>query len=301
MGESDGPSPAVQRRRLRAELRRIRQEANETQEHVAVAMDWSLSKVIRIENGSVNISTNDLKMLLAHYGTVADDRVEELVAIAKAARERSWWSMYRDIAPPRLLQLIEYEAAAMITRSFQPLLIPGLLQTEEYAREVIRELSEQPSKDRLDALVSLRMKRQELLDRPGPPPWYFFILDESAVRHLVGGNVVMQGQIRHLIHLANRDNVTIEIVPFSAGIHRGMQSPFLVLEFPDAGDDDVLFLESTRGDWINRDDPEEILDYREIFEQLRQMSLGQDSAEFLRGLLNEMGDEEATGLRAEIR
>jgi hypothetical protein len=258
-------------------------------------MDWSLSKVIRIENGSVGISTNDLKMLLGHYGIVPDDRVEELVALAKAARERSWWSVYRDVVPSRLLQLIEYEAAAMITRSFQPLLIPGLLQTEEYARKVIQELSGQPSKDRLDALVSLRMKRQELLDRPGPPPWYFFILDESAVRHLVGGNDVMQRQIRHLIELASRDNVTIEIVPFEAGIHRGMQSPFLVLEFPDAGDDDVLFLESPRGDWINRDDPEEIVNYREIFEELRHISLGQSSVEFLRGLLDEMIDEGTSG------
>jgi transcriptional regulator with XRE-family HTH domain len=285
MGESDGSSPAVQRRRLRAELRRIRQEADETQEQVAAAMDWSLSKLIRIENGSVGISTNDLKVLLGHYGIVADDRVEELIALAKAARERSWWSMYKDVASPRLLQFIEYEAAAMITRSFEPLLIPGLLQTEEYAREVIKEFSGRPPKDRLDALVSLRLKRQELLKRTGPPPWFFFILDEGVVRRLVGGKDVMDGQIRHLIELASRDDVTIEVVPFSAGIRHGMQAPFVVVEFPAAEDDDVLYLESTRGDLINRDDPEEILVYREIFEELRHISLGEGSVELLRGLL----------------
>jgi transcriptional regulator with XRE-family HTH domain len=284
MGESHGLSPAVQRRRLRAELRRIRLDAGETQEHVAAAMDWSLSKLIRIENGSVGISTNDLKVLLGHYG-VADDRVEELIGLARAARERSWWRTYKDVASQQLLQFVEYEAAAMITRSFEPLLVPGLLQTEEYAREAIKEFSGRPSKDRLDALVSLRLRRQKLLDRTEPPPWYFFILDEGVVRHLVGGKEVMDGQIRHLIDLASRNNVTIEVVPFSAGIHRGMQAPFEILEFAETEDEEVLYLEG-RGDWSSREDTEEILVYREVFEELRRISLGEGSAEFLRGLLD---------------
>jgi hypothetical protein len=98
-----------------------------TQEQVAVAMDWSLSKLIRIENGSVGISTNDLKVLPGHYGIVAGGRVEKLIALTEAAKGRSWWSVYMDVALSRLLQLIEYQAAAMITRNFEPLLIPGLL------------------------------------------------------------------------------------------------------------------------------------------------------------------------------
>jgi transcriptional regulator with XRE-family HTH domain len=290
MTERDSPSPAVQRRRLRAELRRIRLGMNQTQEHVAAAMDWSLSKLIRIENGSVSISTNDLKVLLDHYGIVDDRRVEELVTLAKAARERSWWSVYRDVASPQLLQFIEYQAAAMITRNFESLLIPGLLQTEEYAREVIKEFSGRPSlpKDRLDALVGLRIKRQELLRRTGPPPWFFFILDEAVLRRLVGGKDVMGRQIRHLMELASRDDVIIEVVPFSAGVQYGMHGPFVILEFEEAEDDDVLYLESPRGDLIHRDDPEEILTYREIFEELRHMSLGEGSAGFMRGLLDEM-------------
>jgi hypothetical protein len=195
--------------------------------------------------------------------------------------------MYRNVAPPRLLQFVEYEAAAMITRSFEPILIPGLLQTEEYAREVITEFGGQPPKDRLDALVALRMRRQELLKRTGPPPWFFFILNEGVVRYLVGGKKVMNNQIRHLVELADRDNVTIEIVPFSAGIHPGMQAPFIALEFPESADDDVLYLEGAPGDMLKSEDPEEMLLYREIFEKLRHMSLGEGSVEFLRGLLDE--------------
>lgn len=288
MGKSDGPSPVVQRRRLRGELRRIRQETGETQEQVAAVMDWSLSKLIRIENGSVGISTNDLKVLLSHYGIVDGDRIEELIALARAAKERSWWRVYSGIASPKLLQFVEYEAAAMITRNFEPLLIPGLLQTEEYAREVIGKLNEQISKGHLDALVKLRMQRQELLERDGPPPWYFFIMDEGVVRRLVGGQSVMRRQLRHLTELADKDNVTIEIVPYSAGINRGMHGPFVVFEFPEPEDEDVLYLESPGGDLINRDDQEVIYAYRERFEELRRMSFGKEgTVEFLHKLLDE--------------
>ena len=154
-------------------------------------------------------------MLLEHYGIVDDARIDELLALGKAARERSWWSVYSDVAPQRLLQFVEYEAAAMITRSFEPLLIPGLLQTEEYTREVIGKFDAHYPKDRMDALIAFRLKRQELLKQGGPPPWSFFILDESVVRRQVGGRNVMRGQIRHLIEMASRDNVTIEIVPFA--------------------------------------------------------------------------------------
>src|SRR5262249_16340887 len=242
VGESDSRPPAVQRRRLRAELRRIRLEANLAQEQVAAAMDWSLSKLIRIENGSVSISTNDLKVLLSYYGIVDEDRVQELIALAKAAKERSWWSAYSTIASSRLLQFVEYQATAMITRSFEPLLVPGLLQTEDYAREVIKEFSERLRRDQLDTLVALRMKRQELLKRPGPPTLFFFVLNEGVLRRMVGGEDVMTSQIRHLIELSSRDDVIIEVVPFSAGVHHGMHGPFVILEFPEAEDDDVLYL-----------------------------------------------------------
>jgi transcriptional regulator with XRE-family HTH domain len=288
MADGDGPSPAVQRRRLRAELRKARLEAGLTQDQVAVAMDWSLSKLIRIENGSVGISTNDLKAILRLYKIVEADRTSDLVALARAARERSWWSVYRDVAPPRLLQLIEYEAASFITRNFQPLLVPGLLQTEDYARAVLRKFNERASTDRVDSLVDIRMKRQALLDR-ADPPLLFFIMDEAVVRHLVGGKVVMRHQVRRLIEMAARPNVTVEIVPFSAGVHPAMQGPFMIHEFPDVADDDVLYLEGPRSDLLSRDDPEEILGYREAFEQLREMSLGpEESVPYLGKIADEM-------------
>ena len=137
---ADGGSPLVQRRRLRTELKKARQASGLTQDQVAGEMDWSLSKIIRIESASSGISANDLKALLQLYGVKDPGQVDSLLALARAARERSWWSAYRDVAPQPLLQLIEYESAAHVIRQFETMFIPGILQTEDYARAVIREL-----------------------------------------------------------------------------------------------------------------------------------------------------------------
>ena len=280
-------SPVVQRRRLRTELRRARLDADLTQEQVAAAMDWSLSKLIRIENGTVGISTNDLKAILAHYKIADDERTAEMLALSRGSRERSWWSAYRD-ASPRLIQLIEYESASFIIRNFQPMLIPGLLQTEEYAAAMIRNLDLQASDQVVKLAVEMRIKRQQLLQQP-ESPLMFFIMDEAAVRRLVGGEQAMRRQIHRLLDESDKSTVTVEIVPFSAGAHPGMQGPFMLFEFPDAADDDALYLEGPSESRWNRDDPEEILSFRERFEVLRGLSLGpQGSRDLLSRLLGEL-------------
>jgi hypothetical protein len=277
MRDGHGLSPVVQRRRLRAELRGARQEAGLTQWAVAEAMEWSLSKVIRIEAGSVGISRNDLRALLHLYRIVDPDRTDELLALARAARERAWWSKYRDVAPPELLQLIGYETAASAIRRFETLLVPGLLQTEEYARTLIVEFEEQASTRRVSTLIEIRMRRQELLEKVDPP-LLIAILDEAVVRRSIGGKAVMRRQVHRLIEMASRPNVTVEIVPFSAGAHPGLRGSFTVLEFPDLADDNVLYLESGQGDLINRSGPEEALTYQQKFERLQEISLGAENS-----------------------
>lgn len=141
----------------------------------------------------------------------------------------------------------------------------------------------------MNTLVEIRMRRQEQLDRDDPP-LLFFILDEAVVRRLIGGKDVMRRQIRYLIEMAAKPHVTIEVVPFSAGTHPGLSGPFVIVEFPDPGDDDVLYLE-TRGDLIRGGISEEgeASVYREVFEQLRRLSLGSDgSVEYLGKLADEM-------------
>jgi transcriptional regulator with XRE-family HTH domain len=284
----DSPNSPPPRRRLRAELRIARQETGLTQDQVAQEMDWSLSKVIRIEAGSVGISTNDLKALLRLYDITDQARVAELTALAKTARERSWWSSYKGIISPQLIQFIEYEAAASVNRGFQPILVPGLLQTADYARSVIRELAVNPTPERLDGLVEVRMKRQELIARADPAKLHF-IIDEAVVRRAVGGTAVMRGQILHIIETMSARNVTVQVIPFSGGAHPGMQGPFVILEFADPADDDVLYLEDPRGDLIIRDVAEEVAAYGETFEKLRRQALSPaESVSYLGKVADEM-------------
>jgi transcriptional regulator with XRE-family HTH domain len=226
-----------------------------TQRDVAAAMDWSQSKLIRIESGAVNISTNDLRVLLGHYG-VDSSRIDVLVGVARAAREPTRWSVYKDVATPDLIAFLGYESSASIIRSFEPLLVPGLLQTEEYARAVISVIEDNSQK--IDPLVDLRMERQELLVRD-PAPNLHFVMDEAAIRRMVGGRDVMRGQLRHLRRLMDHPNITIRIVPFEQGMYPRLQVAYWLFEFPDPEDEYVLYIENQpRGGYLVREgSPEE--------------------------------------------
>jgi transcriptional regulator with XRE-family HTH domain len=286
----------MQRGRLTRELRRIRKTTGMTQEQVAAAMDWSLSKLIRMEGGAVSISISDLRSLLTLYHISDQDRIDELVALARAARQRPWFSAFKDVTPAQYLTFIGYESAASIERQFEPTLIPGMLQTEEYARAVTSEYAG----DRIDSLVEMRMRRQDLIDRPDAA-LFFFIMDEAAIRRQVGAPTnpgIMRRQLRQLVETAKLSNMTIEVVPFTAGVHPGMKGPFTILEFP-GDDDDVLYLENSRGGGstiVTGEDPE-ILAYREAFERLREQSLGPTkSIEFIGQVAAEMSSARATVL-----
>jgi transcriptional regulator with XRE-family HTH domain len=270
---AEGGSPLVQRRRLRTELKKARQTSGLTQDQVAAEMDWSLSKIIRIESGSSAISANDLKALLQLYGVKDPGQVDSLVALARVARERSWWSAYRDVAPQPLLQLIEYESAAQVIRQFETMFVPGILQTEDYARAVLDNYYEEGlASDQLHALVELRIRRQDQIDAENHPSFHF-VLDEAVVRRLVVGPSVMRRQLRRLVEVAEQPNTTLELIPFSAGLHPGMKGPFEIIEFAEPSVSDIVYLESPRGD-IFSDVPEETSKYREAFDKLQKASLG---------------------------
>ena len=270
---SDSSSPLVPRRRIRSELRRARQETGLTQDAVATEMDWSLSKVIRIETGAVGISTNDLTALLRLYNITDPRRTRELVSLARAARQQSWWSGYRETVPPTFFTYIEYEASASAIRQYEPIVIPGLLQTRNYAHAIISRHRRSSTTAEVEARVDLRMKRQQLLEQPNPPSMYV-ILDEAVIHRLIGEKSLRDEQLARLISLMSRPNVTIEIIPFSAGLHSGIAENFTILEFDNESDSDVLYFESARDAIFSRDDAEEISVYREMFESLRRASLG---------------------------
>lgn len=270
------PSPLVHRRRLRTELRRARLGADLTQEQVARAMDWSLSKIIRIETGAVGVSTNDLRALLVLYKVHDPERTDELIELARASRQSSWSSKYRGDISPQFLQFIEYEEAASVLRIYEPLLVPGLLQTEEYADAIIRRLADPgTSADLIQTRMDIRVTRQQLLEQPSPPI-LMCVIDQAAIQRLIGERTIARAQIERLIKLATRPNITIEVVPFDAGLHRGMYEGFLILEFPDPEDGDVLFVETSRDLIVSHDEAGEISGYLEVFNDLRSNSMGSD-------------------------
>jgi hypothetical protein len=273
----NSPSPAVERRRLRTELRRARQEAELTQEMVADEMDWSLSKVIRIETGAVGISTNDLKALMRLYRIADAKRTKELVALAQASRRQSWWGRYRGSIAPIFFQYLEYEEAASAIRQYESLVVPGLLQTQQYATTVIRRYRANFPAPTVRARVDIRMTRQRLLDRPDPPG-LFFILDEGVISRLMGDEDLRPDQVRHLVRLAAKPKISIQVLPFTAGIHRGIAENFTILEFSSSADSDVLYFESARDAIFSHDEAEEISTYREMFEDLRRLSLSRESS-----------------------
>ena len=288
MEVTENLSPAVSRRRLRTELRRARDEAGLTQEHVARAMDWSTSKLIRIENGTNSISTNDLKILVQHYGITDEKRITELVSLSKASRERSWWSSHPGIAKP-LAELIEYESAAHVSRHYEDLVFPGLLQTTDYMRASTRQLAPDLPADRIDAVVEVRVKRQAELFKRAEAPLLYFVLDEAVIRRVVGGTDLMRGQLQQLIEASDMPNVTVEVVPFTAGLVPGLQTAFVIHEFLDDADDELLYLENPHGDLVIQNNQDEILSYRKEFERLREASLGpRGTIDFLHEVIAEL-------------
>ncbi|MFB4313688.1 helix-turn-helix domain-containing protein [Actinomadura sp. 21ATH] len=269
------------------ELRAAREAAGLTQEQTAQELEWSLSKIIRIEAGTVRVAVTDVRVLLQTYG-VTGERVDNILTLARAAREQGWWHAYRKVVSQQLFELIGYESAASVIRQFEPLIVPGLLQTSAYAREILFQLRGEESADKIDDLVDVRIRRQEIFERPDPPQ-FFYVLDESAVHRLVGGTAMMRAQLAHLLEMAKQPNVTIEIVPFNAGAHAGLAGSFHMLDFAAPEDDPVLYLEGVQGEIVGRDFREDFVRYRERFELLRGMSLGPEgTAVLLSGLAEKL-------------
>jgi hypothetical protein len=244
-------------------------------------MDWSISKLIRIESGAVGVSTTDLKALLDHYGVSDRQEVERFVELARTGKaQRGWWSAYREAVSQQYLTFLGHEDAASSIQQFEPLLVPGLLQTEAYARTVLQALVPAAPGKRIDGWVDLRMRRQNLLECD-PSPELLFVLDEAVLRRQVGGLDVMRAQLSKILKLAKRPNVTIEVVPFSAGAHVGLKGSFVILEFPDAYENDVLFLENPRGDLISRDEQADIVPYRDALAGLRELAKNVELADMI--------------------
>jgi transcriptional regulator with XRE-family HTH domain len=269
----DLPGPSTNRRRLRTELRQLREEAGLAQAFVAEKLDWSVSKLTRVETGAVGISVTDVRALLGIY-KAADQQVDQLVSLARRARERRWWDKYKHYLNPAYQEFIGFEADASHLRQYQGTIVPGLLQTEPYMREIMQALSPVPVPvATIDAMIEIRLKRhEEVLEGDDPTPFQV-VLDEAALRRPVGGGKTMKAQLEHLAELQDHPSISIYVLPFAAGPHMGMMGSFHIMEFAAALDPTVLYFEHPKGQVLLRDDQPLIQQYGESLDRMAKISL----------------------------
>lgn len=268
MASSD--SPAVARRRVRLAVRRAREAKAITQSDVAEAMEWSLSKVMRIESGEVTISQNDLRPLLTYLGIKDRTQVESLVASAKVSKQRKqWWEAppYRELLTPSMVQLMGLELAASEIRYFYPLIVPGRLQTPAYARAVLETFGGELPEEAIEARLKLReLRRQSFLSAQQTD--VFVVLDESVLLRQVGGAHVLRDQLEHLLTLIGDQRIAVRIIPFVEQAPIPMLATYEIVYLADGGEDAaVLHRESDLLDEIV-EDKEKIKRHRDIFDRI---------------------------------
>lgn len=281
--------PVVQSAVLRGELVRLRKERNLTQEQVAANLEWSASKLIRVEGGRSSITKVDLDALLSQYGVTSESQRERLQALNRGARAAGWWEAYRGDAPTPYLNYVGYEAGAAFIRQFPGTVVPGLLQTPAYA-EILTSLSVDPVK--VASVVKLRMQRQSELAQRETPPRQFYVLDEAVIRRHVGVErdpAIMPNQLLHIVSRAEGDDrVTVRVIPFSKGEHAGLSGPFTLLEF-DGSVPDVLYLDAGRELISIVTSDGRVSEYADLFEQLLESALpAEESLAFIRRAADEM-------------
>jgi transcriptional regulator with XRE-family HTH domain len=272
-------SPTVRRRRLAAELRRLREASGQTHEDVAAELGWHRSKVGRIEGAQfVRMSLTDLRALLDLYGVTDEHQRQSLITLGKQARERGWWHSYSDVLPNPHSVLIGLEAEALSVRAYQSQLVPGLLQTEDYTRAILKATSQDNGE--AERFVQIRKARQALLDQE-PPVTFWAVLDEAVLRRRVGGPELMQGQLERLFEVAELPHVTLQVLADDAGEHAALEGSFMILGFPEP-DPDVVYIDAaTGGLYIEK--PEDIRRYAWVFDHVRAQALSpRDTVRFMR-------------------
>jgi transcriptional regulator with XRE-family HTH domain len=254
-------SPALERRLLKDALRKARGGAGLTAKQVAEELGWSKSKLDRIEAGTVGVSQTDLRAMLFLYGVKDEGLVSSLIASARIARYLPW-SAYKGIFGKSFLDYLDSEASASVMLDYEPLVVPGILQTEEYARTLLSQVSRFDGND-LERRVAARMSRQAIL-ASGSGFSGSFLLDEAVLSRQVGGSGVQDAQIDRLLDLAAYATIEVRIMPFELGAYPDYGYPFVILEF-EGPYEDLLFLEHPHGDVVTKNKPVLAASYKEKF------------------------------------
>lgn len=288
---STDQGPVVQSALLRNELVDLRRKRGLTQQQVAKTLEWSASKLIRVEGGHTPITKVDLDALVSLYGVTTESERERLQALNREAREKGWWDSYRDTISGTYLSYVGLEAGAASIRQFQIGFIPGLLQTSEYAR-VVTEVGSIDGEERIESIVGLRMQRQAELAKRSVQPRQDFVIDEGVIRRHVGIKTdpsIMPNQLRYMADRAEQDElITVRVIPFNAGAHPGLFGPFTLLHF-EGGLPEVLYIDAGRGEFTIASGEDANVEYAADFERLLEdaLSLG-ESIELIRSAARAM-------------
>jgi hypothetical protein len=284
MTSSRGPNAAS--RRLRAELRSLREECGLSVEEASTRLAWASLKLVGIENGQVAIPAAELDPLFDLY-CVQDPHVRQmLLELARVTDQRMWWQSYDGLITAPYLELISAEADASRITHFHPIFVPGLLQTRSYATDITPATTlKTSSQDDVLARVEVRMRRQrEVLHRPDPVQ-LTAVLDEAVLRRRVGSNSTMREQLDHLATMAEDTTTKLAVVPLDSGPHPALLGTFMLIEYDDPRLDAVLFFEGLSGDLIVRDRPELAAEYRRIADRLVDVGLrGEAAARLIRSV-----------------
>ncbi|MFF4629826.1 helix-turn-helix domain-containing protein [Streptomyces griseorubiginosus] len=279
--------PAVRRRKLGAELRALRASAGLTSGEAARLVGWHQSKVSRIETGASGVKPADVRLLLDAFGVTDADLRELLLVLAgsdgSGGGRHHWWHAYRGVLPPTYRDFISLESQASEMRTLETSVVPGLLQTPEYARAVTRAAVDGLDDERLDALVEVRLARQDVL-RAERPLELSAVLDEAVLRREVGGPEVMTRQLHRLMEAARLPQVCLQVLPFTAGAHVGITGPFVIFSFSSTSDLDVVVLDHlTSSLYLER--KEDLEAYTEAFNTLQGHALSpEESLDYIAGI-----------------
>ncbi|MQS34668.1 helix-turn-helix domain-containing protein [Streptomyces katsurahamanus] len=265
-------NPTVRRRRLGLELRRLRELKGMTAEEVAERLLVSQSKISRLENGRRSISQRDVRDLCGVY-EVDDHRiVDSLMQMAKDSRQQGWWHAFGDI-PYSVYIGLETDAASL--RVYEPQVVPGLLQTRQYAEALIAGALPESGTPDIEKRVSVRLRRQDRVKADGQPLRLWAVIDEAALHRVVGGKNLMREQLEYLIELSQLPHVTVQVLPFDMGAHPGINGQYAILEFPDATDSSVVYIEGVTSD-LYLEKANDVHKYSVMYEHLRAQALNVD-------------------------
>ncbi|HEV3295112.1 MAG TPA: helix-turn-helix transcriptional regulator [Streptosporangiaceae bacterium] len=263
-------TPTVRLRRLAAELRSLRTAAGLTRDEVAARTGINVATLYRIEHARVRPQTRTLRTLLGLYG--ADEPQQAALAgLLRDARQRGWLDAYQSGLPEQYTTYIGLEGEARSAWNYESLFVPGLLQTEDYARAVIRAGFPSAGRDEIEGRVKVRIERQEVL-HGATPLELWGIVDEAAVRRQVGGAGVMRAQLRWLLDATQLPHVTFQVIPFGAGAHAGMPGSFVFMQFAEATISDVVYIDHMAGELFLEEEMD-VRRYKLVFEHLRAVAV----------------------------